>query len=318
MRWLMLLLVPCFCSMEADAQAPTYKKSYVVAQDGSGDYKTLREVLKVCKAFPDERIVITLKPGIYKEKIEVFSWLTRLSLIGDRPDNTIVSFDDYSGKGEINTFTSYTARIMGDGFEAENITFENSAGPIGQAVALHVEGDRCVFRHCRFIGNQDTIYTGGENSRQYFVDCYIEGTTDFIFGAATAVFDRCTIHSKKNSYVTAASTKEGRPYGYVFLDCTLTANAEATKVYLGRPWRNYARTVFVRCDLGAHILPEGWHNWSKPEAEQTTFYAEYRSRGKGANAGARVAWSHQLTPEESQHYTVAEILKGTDGWNPSK
>lgn len=318
MRWLMLLLLLCFCSIGADAQAPSYKKSYIVAQDGSGDYKTLREVLKVCKAFPDERIVITLKPGIYKEKVEVFSWLTRLSLIGDRPDNTIVSFDDYSGKGEINTFTSYTVRITGDGFEAENITFENLAGPVGQAVALHVEGDRCVFRHCRFIGNQDTIYTGGENSRQYFVDCYIEGTTDFIFGAATAVFDHCTIHSKKNSYVTAASTKEGKSYGYVFLDCTLTANADATKVYLGRPWRNYAKTVFVRCDLGAHILPEGWHNWSKPEAELTTFYAEYDSRGKGANAGARVAWSHQLTPEETQHYTVAEILKGTDGWNPSK
>lgn len=292
-----------------------YKDKYTVAQDGSGDYKTLQEAINACKVFPDGRITILLKPGIYREKVEVYSWTSKISLIGVDAATTIISFDDYSGKGSHNTFTSYTVKVLGNDFYAENITFENTAGPVGQAVALHVEGDRCVFKNCRFLGNQDTIYTGGDSSRQYFTNCSIEGTTDFIFGAATAVFENCTIHSKKNSYVTAASTPEGKMYGYVFLNCKLTATADATKVYLGRPWRNYAKTVFVNCDLGGHILPEGWHNWSKPDAEKTTLYAEYNSTGKGANTTARVAWSHQLTKKEAQNYTLDKILAGVDGWN---
>jgi len=307
----MLLLQAC----DTPAQQPSYKTTYVVAQDGSGDYTTLQEALDNCKAFPDERIVITLKPGVYKEKVVVPSWTTRISLIGENAATTIISFDDYSGKGDINTFTSYTIKVLGDDFYAENITFENSAGPVGQAVALHVEADRCVFRNCRFTGNQDTVYTGGNNSRQYFATCYIEGTTDFIFGAATAVFENCTIHSKKHSYITAASTPEGKKFGYVFLNCTLTAAPDITKVYLGRPWRNHAKTVFIRCNLGAHILPEGWHNWSKPEAEQTAFYAEFESTGSGANPQKRVSWSHQLTAHEASAYTLEKILTGTDHWD---
>ncbi|HEY9044881.1 MAG TPA: pectinesterase family protein [Ohtaekwangia sp.] len=295
-----------------------YKSSYTVSQDGTGDYKTLQEAINVCKAFPDERITIHLKPGIYKEKIEVHAWTQKISLIGEDAATTIISFDDYSGKGTHNTFTSYTIKIQGDDFYAENITFENAAGPVGQAVALHVEADRCVFKRCRFLGNQDTIYTGGDSSRQYFQDCYIEGTTDFIFGAATVVFDHCTIHSKKNSYVTAASTPQRNTFGYVFLNCTLTAAPDVTKVYLGRPWRNYARTVYINCTLGNHILPEGWHNWSKPDAEKTTFYAEYKSTGPGANPTARVSWSHQLTDREAKIYTLRTILAGADHWNPQQ
>lgn len=296
--------------------AQEYKSAYTVSKDGTGDFTTLAEVMKVCKAFPDQRITIRIKPGIYNEKVEVFSWTTKISWIGENPETTILSFDDYSGKGTINTFTSYTVKILGNDFYAENLTFENSAGPVGQAVALHVEADRCVFRNCRFIGNQDTIYTGGENSRHYFKDCYIEGTTDFIFGAATAVFDHCVIHSKKNSYVTAASTPEGKKFGYVFFNCTLTASPEATKVYLGRPWRNFAKIVFVNCELGSHIRSEGWHNWSKPEAEKTAFYAEYKSTGSGANPATRAPWSHQLTEDEVKRYSVNTILSGSDQWAP--
>lgn len=296
--------------------AQEYKTAYTVSKDGTGDFTTLTEVMKVCKAFPDQRITIRIKPGIYNEKVEVFSWTTKISWIGENPETTIISFDDYSGKGAINTFTSYTVKILGNDFYAENLTFENSAGPVGQAVALHVEADRCVFRNCRFIGNQDTIYTGGENSRHYFKDCYIEGTTDFIFGAATAVFDHCAIHSKKNSYVTAASTPEGKRFGYVFFNCTLTASPEATKVYLGRPWRNFAKTVFVNCELGSHIRSEGWHNWSKPEAEKTAFYAEYKSTGSGANPATRAPWSYQLTEDEVKRYSVNTILSGSDQWIP--
>ena len=310
-----ILITFLLLSISDSFSQTVYKDKYVVAQDGSGDYKTLQEAINVCKVFPDKRIVIQIKPGIYKEKVEVYSWTNRISLIGEDANTTIISHDDYSGKGSHNTFTSYTFKVLGDDFYAENITFENTAGPVGQAVALHVEGDRCIFKNCRFLGNQDTIYTGGDSSRQYFLECYIEGTTDFIFGAATAVFENCTIHSKKNSYITAASTTEGKQYGYVFLNCKLTASPEATKVYLGRPWRNYAKTVFVNCELGSHILPEGWHNWSKPDAEKTTFYAEYNSTGNGANVASRVLWSHQLTKKESQLYTSRNVLKGSDEWN---
>jgi pectinesterase len=297
------------------SQTP-YKIDYIVAQDGSGDFKTVQQAIDACKAFPDERITIRIRPGIYKEKIEIHSWTTNVSLIGESPEKTILSFDDYSGKGPVNTFTSYTVKVAGNDFYAENITFENTAGPVGQAVALHVEADRCVFRNCRFLGNQDTIYAGGEKSRHYFLNCYIEGTTDFIFGASTAVFEDCEIHSKKNSYVTAASTTKGQPYGYVFIGCRLTAEPDVEKVYLGRPWRNFAKTVFIRSYLGRHILPEGWHNWSKPAAEKTAFYAEYQNTGEGASTGQRVPWSHQLTDAEAMTYSAKEILKGPDRWDP--
>lgn len=307
-RRIVFLLALCSMSCSSQGQAPAYKTSYTVAQDGSGDYTTLQKALDACKAFPDERITIWIKPGTYQEKVEVHSWTTKVSLVGENAGTTILTFGDYSGKDGINTFTSYTVKVMGNDFHAENITFENSAGPVGQAVALHVEADRCVFRNCRFLGNQDTMYAAGEGSRQYFVNCYIEGTTDFIFGAATAVFEDCRIHVKKNSYITAASTPQGQPYGYVFIHCELTAEPEATKVYLGRPWRNYAKTVFIRSTLGAHILPEGWHNWDKLEAEKTTFYGEYGSTGPGANDAKRVKWSHILTREEAEQFSREKVL----------
>lgn len=309
MKGFLILIICVVLAGWCKAQEAT---TILVDQNGSGDFKTLQDALDHVRAFSGRKI-IKLAPGIYNEKIEVHSWTPQVSIIGTNAQTTIIVFNDYSGKGSINTFTSYTAKIMGNDFYAEKVTFQNNAGPVGQAVALHVEGDRCVFKDCRFIGDQDTIYTGGD-SRQYFINCYIEGTTDFIFGAATVVFERCTLHSKKNSYITAASTTQGKEFGYVFLNCTLTASGDVTNVYLGRPWRSYAKTVFVDCNLGAHILAEGWHNWNKPEAEALTFYAEYNSTGAGANVAARVHWSHQLTQKQKRKYTVANILKGHDGW----
>ncbi len=309
---LVLLLIP---GLPGKAQETgTRETKIVVAADGSGDYTTVQEAINRTRHYADGRTFIYLKPGTYREKVEVFSWTPKVSLIGEDPRTTIITFDDYSGKGNINTFTSWTFKVMGNDFYAENITFENSAGPVGQAVALHVEADRCVFRNCRFVGNQDTIFTGGEASRQYFDHCYIEGTTDFIFGPATAVFDACQIHSKKNSYITAASTGKGKEFGYVFLSCNLTASPDATKVYLGRPWRSFARTVFIKCEMGAHIRPEGWHNWNKPDAEKTTCYAEYKSTGPGAAPEKRVHWSKQLDDRELTSYTVENILRGSDNW----
>jgi pectinesterase len=199
-------------------------------------------------------------------------------------------------------------------FRAEDVTFENSAGEVGQAVALRTTGDRAVFRRCRFLGWQDTLYT--HDRRCYFEGCYIEGRVDFIFGRSTAVFNRCEIHSKNGGFVTAAATPQEAPYGYVFLDCRLTGEGEE-KAYLGRPWRPYAAVAYLRCEMGAHIRPEGWNNWGKAENEKTARFAEYQSTGPGAAPRRRVAWSHQLTADEANKYTVQSVLGGSDGWDPS-
>ncbi|NMC40883.1 MAG: pectin esterase [Bacteroidales bacterium] len=282
-----------------------------VAQDGSGNYKTIQAAVDAARSFPDKRVTIYVKNGIYREKVVIPSINTRLSIIGEDAGKTIITWDDFFGKinrGRNSTFYTYTLLVIADDFYAENITIENTAGPVGQALALFVKGDRCVFRNCRFLGNQDTLYTDGLNSRQYFDGCYIEGTTDFIFGPATALFTNCTIHSKRDSYITAASTPEGKPFGYVFMNCRITASPEARKVYLGRPWRDYAKTVFIKCELGAHIVPAGWSNWSGTARDKTAFYAEYGNSGPGADTSRRVPWSHQLSEEEAASYTISNIL----------
>jgi pectinesterase len=284
------------------------QREWKVAIDGSGDFTSINEAIAALPDQAQQPVIIRIFPGIYQEKVVVPSWKTNVHFIGEDAATTIISWDDYSGKGNLTTFTSYTVLVQGKGFRAENITFQNTAGPVGQAVAMHAEADEMVFINCRFLGDQDTLYVGVANSRQYYRNCYIEGTTDFIFGPATAWFEGCTIHSKKNSYITAASTPEGQAYGFVFKNCTLTANEAVTKVYLGRPWRPFAKTVFIQCHLGNHILPEGWHNWNKPEAEKTTFYAEYQDQGPGAQTDKRVAWSHQLTKKQAKIYTPTKVL----------
>lgn len=195
---------------------------------------------------------------------------------------------------------------------AQNISFVNSAGPVGQALALYVDADKAVFKNCRFIGNQDTIFAAGENARQLFVDCYIEGTTDFIFGPSTAVFQNCTIKGKSDSYITAANTTEGKRFGFVFLDCNIIADTAVRKLYLGRPWRAYSKTVFIRCSMPKQIAAEGWNNWNNPENEKTVYYAEYKSRGEGANTKGRVAWSKQLTDKEEKEYSLETIFSNAN------
>lgn len=208
---------------------------FVVAQDGSGNFTSIQKAIDACKAFPDTRVSIFVKNGIYKEKLLVPSCNTQLSIIGESAKKTIISYDDYFDKinrGRNSTFYTYTLLIEANDFRLENITVENTAGAVGQAVALHCEGDRCVFTNCRFLGNQDTLYIAGRFSRMFFANCYIEGTTDFIFGEATALFEQCTINCKGDSYITAASTPEGKPFGFVFLNCKLTAADGVKKVYL--------------------------------------------------------------------------------------
>ncbi len=282
-----------------------------VSQDGSGNYTTIQQAIDASKAFPDRRVTIYVKNGIYNEKIVVPSCNTTLSIIGESPENTIITYGDYFdriNRGRNSTFYTYTMLVEADDFCAENLTIQNSAGPVGQAVALHVEGTRCVFRNCRLLGNQDTLYTGGQDSRQYYENCFIEGTTDFIFGAATALFSRCTIYSKSNSYITAASTPQGKTYGYVFMNCSLTASDNVDKVYLGRPWRDFARVVFMNCDMGAHVVPAGWANWDGTSRDKSAFYAEYGNAGPGADLQKRVSWSRKLSAKEAEEYTIDKIL----------
>lgn len=307
-----------FVTLSAIAQTQTFPTSFTVAKDGSGDFKTIQDAVMAVRDWSEVQVPIYIKKGVYKEKLVIPAQKTRITLIGENAAETVITYDDYSGKNGLTTYTSYTVLVKGNEFKAENLTFENSAGSVGQAVALHVEADKVVIKKCRILGNQDTLFPSTDTSRQYYVDCYIEGTTDFIFGAATAVFENCTIHSKKNSYITAASTVKDKPYGFVFLNCKLTASESAQKVYLGRPWRANAKTVFINTEMGKHILPEGWHVWNNNDNHKTTFYAEYGSKGPGFVKESRVNWSKQLTKKEAKLYTLKNIFSGTSAWLPNK
>jgi pectinesterase len=314
-----LLIAACFAVQRGTA-APY---DYVVAKDGSGNFTTIQEAVTACRDYAERDYTIFVKKGVYEEKLVIPSWKRRITIIGEDVASTIVTYGDFAAKLDSNgkpmgTFRTHTCLVAGSDITIENITFANSAGQVGQAVAVHVEGDRCVFRNCRLIGNQDTLLAAGEHARQYFVDCHIEGTTDFIFGPSTAVFQRCVILIKRDSFITAASTPESQEYGFVFLDCKLLADSAQRKIYLGRPWRLYAYTTFIRCEMGSCVLPAGWHNWSKPEAEVTARYSEYKSYGQGASPSTRVAWSHQLSKEGGESITVKKVLEGEDGWNPEK
>lgn len=307
---------------EAIPELQQYVRHYdlVVAKDGSGDFFTVQEAIN---AVPDyrknARTTILIKEGSYKEKVIIPASKNAVSLIGQ--GEVKITYDDYASKPNIfgenkGTSGSSSCYIYAPDFYAENITFENTSGPVGQAVACFVSADRAYFKKCRFLGFQDTLYTYGKGCRQYYDECYIEGTVDFIFGWSTAVFNRCHIHSIGNGYITAPSTDKGQKYGYVFYNCEITANSDVNKVYLSRPWRPYAQAVFIQCNMGKHILPEGWDNWRNKNNEKTVFYAEYKSKGEGGNPGKRVAYSKQL--KNTEGYSIEEVLSGNDGWNPSK
>lgn len=300
--------------MTASAQ-----KKITVAADGSGDYKTIQAALNAVPEGNAKRTTIFVKKGVYKEVIIADATKNFITLKGENALSTIISFNNHAGtklpNGDtLNTWTCATAFVYGNDFSAENITFNNDAGfTAGQAVALRIEGNRASFKNCRMTGNQDVLFLSGSGVKHYFRDCYIEGTTDFIFGAATAVFKNCHIHSKKNSHVTAASTNSIIPFGFVFFDCKLTADSNINKVSLGRPWSPAASVTYINCWLGSHIIPEGWNNWKNPANETTARYAEYKSSGPGANDAARVKWVKILTDEEVKRFTIKNIL---GDWKP--
>lgn len=291
-----------------------------VSRDGTAEFRNIDDAIEVCRAFMEYHKVIFVKKGTYKEKLIIPSWLTNIEICGEDRDQTIITYDDHAniklpttGK-PMSTFRTYTLKIEGTNITLKNITIENNAARLGQAVALHTEGDKLLFINCRFLGHQDTIYTGVGGTRLYFKDCYIEGTTDFIFGPSTAWFENCTIKSKANSYVTAASTPADQSYGYIFNHCKLIADNGIDKVYLGRPWRPYAYTIFMNCELGKHIRPEGWHNWGKKDNESTARYLEYNNTGEGADKSNRAVWSKQLSKKEAQKITPETVFNQETKW----
>ncbi|WP_255510515.1 pectinesterase family protein [Flavobacterium sp. GSA192] len=323
MKYILVLFFCVFSVASIDAQLKKdLDKKITVTQDGSGDFKTVQAAIDAANT-EKESVLIYIKKGIYKEKLVIPSSKAGLKLVGENKDNTIITYDDYSGKvnpnskRNIGTSDSYTLLVRADDVRIENLTIENTWCEKGQAVSLCAKGNRFIIRNSKILGCQDTLLTDGDGYYQYYENCYIDGTTDFIFGPAIAVFENCIINSKKDSYVTAASTPENQQFGYVFLNCVLIADANVTKVFLGRPWRPYAKTVFMNCNLGSHILAEGWNPWKDErfaDKTKTAFYAEYNNKGKGAKTDKRVAWSHQLTKKEAAKYTLKNIFPKDDFW----
>lgn len=289
-----------------------------VAPNGDGQFKSIHDAIMAAPPnLPSAARpwVIAVKPGVYKELIYVQQERRFIKLVGEDAQTTIITMNLHAnlpgpdGK-PLGTFRTPTVQIDGDGFAAENITFENSAGPVGQALAVRIDADKVSFKNCRFLGWQDTILTN--RGRHYFENCYIAGHVDFIFGAATVWFERCQIHVLRDGYITAASTPAEHPFGYVFSNCKITGEPNA-KTYLGRPWRGFAGTLFLNTEMSDVVRPEGWHNWTGPEREKTARYGEYKSTGGGANEAARVPWAKKLTEAEAKAITLEKVL---GDWNP--
>lgn len=308
--YFLFLILPAHAASQYDNP-----DTLVVARDGTGQFRNISEAIEVCRAFMEYHKIIYIKKGTYKEKLVIPQWLQNIELCGEDRDQTVITWDDHANINKMGTFRTYTLKIEANRITLKNLTVENNSARLGQAVALHTEGDQLTFVNCRFLGHQDTIYTGMPRTRLYFKDCYIEGTTDFIFGPSTAWFEHCDIFCKANSYITAASTPQDVAYGYIFSDCDITTAESVDKVYLGRPWRAYGYTVFMNCELPRQIRPEGWHHW-REEAKQTARYYEYNNHGEGAATARRVSWSRQLTKKEAQKITLEAVFTTGDTWRP--
>lgn len=291
----------------------------VVAADGSGNYTTVQAAIDAAPENATAYYYIYIKKGTYKEVVEVKQNKPYIYLVGEDREQTILIYDNYSGRpkpggGTYGTADSRSFYVKGNNFVADNLTFANTAGmDAGQAVALYIDAAASAFKNCRFLGYQDTWYAHSA-TRQYIRNCYIEGSVDFMFGGSKTLFDRCEVHSNRaGGYVTAASTPAGQDYGYVYQNCRFTPEPGISGVYLGRPWRPDAQVVLIACELGSHIRPEGWHNWGNPDNEKTAYYAEYGSTGPGSDPKARVSWSHQLTAAEAARYTFEKMF---GNWDP--
>lgn len=319
-RLILSIIVMTAILCQGAVSGQNYAVDVTVALDGSGNFTSIQKAIESCKAYPDRNITIHIKNGVYKEKVLIPRWNPHIHLVGENRDSTILQFDDYFGrigKGPNSTFYTATLRIDAADITCRNLTIENSAGPVGQALALSVSGDRCQVRNCRILGNQDTFFATGEGTRVYVSDCYITGTTDFIFGDATVLFSHCTLYGKADSYVTAASTNKAQKYGFVFRQCQLSAAPGVKKLLLGRPWRSYAKTVYIQCRMSAAIAPTGWDNWRNPGNESTAYYAEYASSGPGAQPDKRVGWAHELSAAEALNFSLKKVFGQGQPWVPA-
>ena len=308
---LALMFLSCLRAQESTVHV-------VVADDGSGDFKTVQMAIDHAPAYAlNQRLVIEIKPGHYHERVNIPQDRPRLTLLGSDAATTHIEFS-VGARDVGGTFFSSVVEVNGAEFRAKNITFENSYGTGTQAVAISVHSDRAVFEGCHFLGWQDTLYIA--LGRMYFKDCYIEGHVDFIFGNAAAVFDKCEIHSKGPGFITAQSrTSEQQTTGFVFLNCKLTGENTGKGVFLGRPWRPYARVVFIHCELGSFIFPAGWDNWNNnAQNEKTAWYAEIGSTGPGAGNRSRVSWAKPLSPAQAASFYPQRFLRGSDNWNPTQ
>lgn len=322
-----LLTLFAFCSLFA-VRAFAEETVYTVDCNGGGDFRTVQECLDALPSKPDGWRTVRILPGTYREKVtlDVYKNCVRIVGVGGAEEVRIV-WNDFSGRVvdgyEMSTYDTWTLSLQADDVILEGLTVENDAERVGQAVALETRGDRIHINRCRLVGDQDTFFTKGYVSRIWVTDSWIEGTTDFIFGPSIVLFDRCRIHAKADSFLTAASTTERNLYGYVFRDCRVTADTSVGRLYLGRPWKSTARTVWIRCELPAAICPEGWRDWHDSARKGDVYYAEYRCTGPGADRRGRVAWSRELTDEEAAFYTPERIFAKKTGseqfrrdWNP--
>lgn len=304
------ILIVCGCPVSLLAQKKS-RTEVVVAKDGSGDFTSIQKAIEASKSYPPERLVIRIKNGVYEENVRIPVWNPDITFIGESRDSTIIRQGKYFGKinrGRNSTFYTATMRIEASGVHCQHLCIENSAGPVGQAIALLVSGDRCLLLDCKIKGNQDTFFATGEHTRVFLQDCFISGTTDFLFGDATVLLSRCVLFCQSDSYIVAASTNKDQPFGFVMDHCDIKAAPGVKHVLLGRPWRPYAKTVWLNCRMGEFIAPAGWDNWRDTANQRTAFYAEFKSGGSGSSQEKRVKWAHQLTPAQASKYTRTKIL----------
>lgn len=318
MRSLDRRLFACICILAFNLVRAN-ERTFTVALDGTGQFRSIQDaIMAVPQDSNTGTWTIMIRPGTYRQLIYIQKERGNILLKGTDPNSTVITFDLHanmpgSDGQPIGTFRTATVVIDADNIQAEGITFQNSAGPVGQALAIRLDGDRGRFINCRFLGWQDTILVN--RGRHYFRDCYIEGHVDFIFGGGTAFFDHCVIHCLKSGYITAASTPQDQKYGFVFVGCRITGEPDA-KVYLGRPWRDFAHVVFIDTYMFDGIRPAGWHDWGRPERQRTARFGEFNSSGPGARPKERVPYAMQLTEQQASAYTVENVLTGNDRWNP--
>jgi len=293
------------------------------------DYTSIQQALDHAPETANGRVIISIVPGIYKERVVVTRNRPHVTFLGlgKSPEEVVITASqNHDSAG--GTFNSATVEIDGDQFEADNLTFENAAGNHGQAVAIAVRSDRAVFKHCRFLADQDTLFA--DFGRQYYVDSYIRGGVDFIFGNATAVFDRDTIEEVRPGFLTAQSrTDPTQTTGYVIANSRIVSSIAATQAvegikdparktfFLGRPWRLYSLVVFMHDELPAGLDTAGWSVWNKNDAyPPKAFYAEFENKGPGSDTSKRAEWTHQLTADEAKQYEPRNFLRGPDNWDP--